>query len=104
MGYIYSDEQFWEDQECYPLAYDIVKHAMTVVGEYNLKALRTALDIASTFVAEELDELPDKAKELGLDKWLLNEKNAQAEREELEREQAEDEKTTRKEHQHDRPN
>lgn len=91
MSYSYSDEQFWEDQECYPLAYEIVRHAMTVVGEYDLKALRTALDVASTFVSEELEEHPDKTNELGLDKWLLNEKNEQEEREELEREQAEDE-------------
>lgn len=91
MCYSYSDEQFWEDQECYPLAYEIVRHAMSVVGEYDLKALRTALEFASTFVSEELEELPDKTNELGLDKWLLNEKNVQEERGELEQEQAEDE-------------
>lgn len=91
MRYSYSDEQFWEDQECYPLAYEIVRHAMTVVGEYDLKALRTSLDFASTFVSEEVKEHPDKTNELGLDKWLLNEKNEQEERGELEREQAEDE-------------
>ncbi len=91
MRYSYSDEQFWEDEECYPLAYEIVKHAMTVVGEYDLKALRTSLDFASTFVSEELEEHPDKTNKLGLDKWLLNEKNEQEERGDLEREQAEDE-------------
>jgi hypothetical protein len=91
MGYNYSDEQFWEDQECHPMAYEIVNHAMTVVGEYDLKALRTALDIASTFVCEELEELPDTTEELGLDKWLQNEMDEQAESEEMEREQVEDE-------------
>lgn len=91
MSYSYSDEQFWEDQECYPLAYEIVRHAMTVVGEYDLKALRTSLDFASKFVSDELEELPEKTNALGLDKWLLIEKNEQEEREELEREQAEDE-------------
>jgi hypothetical protein len=49
------------------------------------------LEFASTFVSEELEELPDKTNELGLDKWLLNEKNVQEERGELEQEQAEDE-------------
>ena len=62
----------------YTAAYDVIRYAMTLVDDDNvcskLQMLKNVLHIAEVFVHEELDQLPEQAEELGLDKWQEEEK------------------------------
>lgn len=75
--------------EDYRLAYGIVRQAMSLYPEPDLQSLRNALYFAHCFVNEELDEMEEKAKELGLDVWITRqaEDDAQEEQERLDQEE-----------------
>lgn len=75
------------------LAYEIVRSAMTLFEEPNLRTLKNAMHFASVFLNDELDEMEDEAEELGLDVWIKKQKEDEEQerldQEELEREQEE---------------
>ena len=94
----------WE----YEAAYDIVRHAMTLVGNEpagfsasehlrpdaeeacsRLETLKAIVYLAWTFVNEELDEMPEEAADLGLDVWQQEDKEWQKDVEAWEREHEE---------------
>jgi hypothetical protein len=93
-----SWEELSHHDDEYAVAYDVVRHAMTLVFDSDvcskLQMLENVLHIASFFVAEELDELAEKAAELGLDKWQQEAKAWEEEHEELEEEEDEQEELT----------
>lgn len=65
----------------YECAYDIVRAAMALFETPDLRTLKNALHFASTFVNDELEEMPDEAQELGLDKWIEHEEEERVEEE-----------------------
>ncbi len=77
-----NENDFDTDNEEYALAYDIIRWAMDQFSEPDLEFLKGALHKASVFINEEVEELEDKTKDLGLDKWLEAEKEKRAEQEE----------------------
>lgn len=81
-------DQHSGEMEC---AYDIVRAAMELFEEPDLRTLKNAMYFAHYFVNEELDELEEEAKELGLDVWMAKqaEDDRLKEQERLEREECE---------------
>jgi hypothetical protein len=75
------DTTFWDEMDLasdeYQLAYDLIRHAMGMVwksaGQSHLTRLKNVLEKASVFVNDELDDLPEKTEELGLDNWQREE-------------------------------
>lgn len=98
-------QRFWDDMDAdsdeYQLAYDLIRHAMWLVSEYeggsHLARLQNVLEKASFFVNRELDDLPEQTEELGLHKWQQAEVERRKEEEEEEREQDDWEQEQREE-------
>lgn len=61
----------------YELAYDVIRYAMTKIWPDDtgkLQFLRNAIYKAHSFLADELEQMEEEAAELGLDKWIAEEK------------------------------
>jgi len=81
-----SDREYEiHDSYEYEMAYAIVRYAMTLADDdevcSKLMNLQNALHTASVFVNEELNELPELAHEMGLDKWQEEDKEWEEEHE-----------------------
>jgi hypothetical protein len=85
----------------YECAYDIVRAAMELFEKPDLQKLQIAMYSAHFFLDMELDDMPEKVQELGLDVWIAEQEKAdeQEEQERLDEEEAEREQREEEEEQ-----
>lgn len=86
----------WTPNFEYECAYDIVRAAMELFEKPDLQKLQMAMYSAHFFLDMELDDMPEKVQELGLDVWIAKQKEDE-EREEQERLEQEEEEREQQE-------
>lgn len=68
------NEDLIRDYEAIDMSHMIVYEAMKLFPEPDLELLRMALWEASILVSDFIEDLPEVAEDLGLDKWIAAEK------------------------------